>query len=257
MSLPLAAFFPHSHEAQRPDSPPSGTRVIRLGGRRVHTHAHTTASDPSRGVAPPSCITSPTTTLRPTADSSGNDELRHVSGGGGSRCPRLRPGMDRPPRDSLPRSRGHERTQPPSRRRSVSLPAAATTRAWARWTWETATCTTEEPSRPTLWWKTHASSGSRRLPSTSAHARSASLQVRTSPSSWCPKTSLTDFVVDGPPGHVVAAGAGETATGGLRIDEPGEYPVYCSVSGHRAAGMEAVLVVTDSEGRASQIPGDA
>lgn len=54
-----------------------------------------------------------------------------------------------------------------------------------------------------------------------------------------------DFVVDGPPGHVVAAGAGETATGGLRIDEPGEYPVYCSVSGHRAAGMEAVLVVTD------------
>lgn len=52
-----------------------------------------------------------------------------------------------------------------------------------------------------------------------------------------------DFVVDGPPGHVVAAAAGETATGGLRIDDPGDYPVYCSVSGHRSAGMEGVIVV--------------
>ena len=53
-----------------------------------------------------------------------------------------------------------------------------------------------------------------------------------------------DFVVDGPPGHVVAAGAGETVTGGLRIDEPGEYVVYCSLPGHRQAGMEASLRVT-------------
>ncbi len=53
-----------------------------------------------------------------------------------------------------------------------------------------------------------------------------------------------DFIVDGPPGHVVAAEAGETATGGMRIDEPGTYKFWCSVSGHKAAGMEGTIVVS-------------
>lgn len=52
-----------------------------------------------------------------------------------------------------------------------------------------------------------------------------------------------DFVVDEADMHVHAE-AGETATGGLRIDEPGTYTAYCSVPGHREAGMEATVVVT-------------
>lgn len=53
-----------------------------------------------------------------------------------------------------------------------------------------------------------------------------------------------DFIVDGPPGHIVAAEAGETATGGMRIDEPGTYKFWCSVSGHKTAGMEGTIVVS-------------
>jgi plastocyanin len=52
-----------------------------------------------------------------------------------------------------------------------------------------------------------------------------------------------DFVVDEVGVHVVAE-PGETATGGLRIDEPGTYTAYCSVTGHRAQGMEATVTVT-------------
>ena len=37
----------------------------------------------------------------------------------------------------------------------------------------------------------------------------------------------------------VAGGLG----GGLRADEPGEYTFYCTVEGHREAGMEGTLVV--------------
>lgn len=54
--------------------------------------------------------------------------------------------------------------------------------------------------------------------------------------------SLHDFTVEDFDGHVAAA-AGETATGGFRADEPGRYTFYCSVAGHREAGMEGVLVV--------------
>jgi plastocyanin len=51
-----------------------------------------------------------------------------------------------------------------------------------------------------------------------------------------------DFVVQGK-GHAVGANAGKTEKGGLRIDKPGTYKFWCSVSGHRSAGMEGTLVV--------------
>ena len=53
---------------------------------------------------------------------------------------------------------------------------------------------------------------------------------------------LHDFTLEDAESHV-AAGAGETASGGLRIDEPGTYTYYCSVEGHREAGMEGTLIV--------------
>jgi len=54
--------------------------------------------------------------------------------------------------------------------------------------------------------------------------------------------SLHDFTIDEFDGHV-GAEAGETSTGGFRADKPGRYTYYCSVPGHREAGMEGVLVV--------------
>ena len=53
---------------------------------------------------------------------------------------------------------------------------------------------------------------------------------------------LHDFTLENAEGHI-AADAGETASGGLRIDEPGTYIFYCSVEGHREAGMEGTLIV--------------
>ncbi|MGH8885798.1 MAG: plastocyanin/azurin family copper-binding protein [Egibacteraceae bacterium] len=53
---------------------------------------------------------------------------------------------------------------------------------------------------------------------------------------------LHDFTVDGQSFHL-AADAGQTAAGSLTIEQPGIYTVYCSVAGHREAGMEATLVV--------------
>lgn len=53
-----------------------------------------------------------------------------------------------------------------------------------------------------------------------------------------------DFVVDGLDAHV-HADPGTTSTGALSIDEPGRYAAYCSVPGHREAGMTATVVVTD------------
>jgi plastocyanin len=52
-----------------------------------------------------------------------------------------------------------------------------------------------------------------------------------------------DFVVDKGIGEVVGAGGGQTRQGGLKIDKPGRYTIYCSIPGHRAAGMEGRLVV--------------
>lgn len=56
---------------------------------------------------------------------------------------------------------------------------------------------------------------------------------------------LHDFAIDGIDVHV-AADRGETAEGGLRVDEPGEYAYYCTIAGHREAGMEGTLVVEAS-----------
>lgn len=53
---------------------------------------------------------------------------------------------------------------------------------------------------------------------------------------------LHDFTVDGLDVHV-AADRGETVEGGLRADEPGEYTYYCTIAGHRAAGMAGTLIV--------------
>lgn len=56
---------------------------------------------------------------------------------------------------------------------------------------------------------------------------------------------LHDFTVDGLDVHV-AADRGETAEGGLRADEPGEYTYYCTIAGHRDAGMAGTLIVEAS-----------
>jgi plastocyanin len=52
-----------------------------------------------------------------------------------------------------------------------------------------------------------------------------------------------DFVIEGGDGFV-GAGLGETASGGFKVDDPGEYTFYCSIGSHRAQGMEGVLSVT-------------
>jgi plastocyanin len=54
--------------------------------------------------------------------------------------------------------------------------------------------------------------------------------------------TLHDLVLKGQ-GHIVAAKKGKTTRGGLMIDDPGTYRFYCSVPGHRAAGMKGTIVV--------------
>jgi len=54
---------------------------------------------------------------------------------------------------------------------------------------------------------------------------------------------LHDFVIDELDAHVAADG-GETASGGFTAQKAGTYTFYCSVPGHRAAGMEGTLTVS-------------
>lgn len=54
--------------------------------------------------------------------------------------------------------------------------------------------------------------------------------------------SLHDFTIDVLEAHV-AAEEGATSVGGFRAEEPGRHTYYCSVAGHREAGMEGTLVV--------------
>jgi heme/copper-type cytochrome/quinol oxidase subunit 2 len=58
--------------------------------------------------------------------------------------------------------------------------------------------------------------------------------------------TLHDLTVDAIDFHV-AADTGETVVGGMVFDEPGTYVGYCSVPGHREAGMEFEIVVTATQ----------
>lgn len=53
---------------------------------------------------------------------------------------------------------------------------------------------------------------------------------------------LHDFTIDELDAHVTSE-AGETVEGGFTADRPGTYTYYCSVPGHREAGMEGTLTV--------------
>jgi plastocyanin len=44
-------------------------------------------------------------------------------------------------------------------------------------------------------------------------------------------------------GHIVHARAGATEEGGLSIDEPGSYRMWCTVRGHREGGMVGTVTV--------------
>lgn len=45
--------------------------------------------------------------------------------------------------------------------------------------------------------------------------------------------------------HLVHAEGGDEASTTLTVDQPGTYTLYCSVPGHREAGMEATLEVVE------------
>lgn len=61
-----------------------------------------------------------------------------------------------------------------------------------------------------------------------------------------------DFVVKGK-GHIVGADGGKTKKGGLRIKQVGTRKFWCSVPGHRAAGMVGTITV---EPRGATTPTD-
>lgn len=80
------------------------------------------------------------------------------------------------------------------------------------------------------------------------------LKFSEAPSETASGTHTVELIVDGAVNHnvvfegvngdrpVVEADGGETATGTVTL-RPGEYTFYCSVPGHRAAGMEGALTV--------------
>jgi plastocyanin len=57
-----------------------------------------------------------------------------------------------------------------------------------------------------------------------------------------------DFVIEAegkePEQFVVEAQGGKTATGGFSIARPGNYTFFCSLPGHRAAGMVGTITVS-------------
>ena len=55
--------------------------------------------------------------------------------------------------------------------------------------------------------------------------------------------TLHDFTIDDLDAHVTSD-EGESNEGGFTAGEPGTYTFYCSVEGHREAGMEGTLTVT-------------
>ena len=53
---------------------------------------------------------------------------------------------------------------------------------------------------------------------------------------------IHDLRIEGAPQLMVSATPGATATGTWSLKK-GRYRIYCSIAGHRAAGMEGVLEV--------------
>lgn len=43
----------------------------------------------------------------------------------------------------------------------------------------------------------------------------------------------------------IAAGKGQTSTGEMKVEKAGSFAFYCTVPGHRSAGMQGTLKVTE------------
>lgn len=54
---------------------------------------------------------------------------------------------------------------------------------------------------------------------------------------------IHNMEIEGVPGFVIEAQAGQSASGTVDVD-PGDYVIFCSIPGHREAGMEGTLIVT-------------
>jgi len=52
-----------------------------------------------------------------------------------------------------------------------------------------------------------------------------------------------DFVIDGVTTSSVITGSSQTVVEFSAPNQPGTYPIYCSVGAHRSLGMEGKLVV--------------
>ncbi len=57
------------------------------------------------------------------------------------------------------------------------------------------------------------------------------------------KDQRHDFTLDGGK-RVVDVKGGKTASGTLQLTKPGTYTFYCSIPGHRAAGMEGTITAS-------------
>ena len=57
---------------------------------------------------------------------------------------------------------------------------------------------------------------------------------------------IHDLRIDGKPTFLVEASPGRTTTATWELPE-GRYEIYCSVEGHREAGMEGLLEVRDAD----------